>query len=568
MIIQPAMNGGPAVLAGAADVRGAALLTPLLPARLLARLTALFQRPMKSAKILIVLCVVCSTGVNDASADQAGMDQLSTEAIAVDQAAVDETGAERVARGGAILIGGGYDLHSSQGQIELNVKWVQGILEKRGLNLQTYFTDGDESGPDVHYLIAPDAAGSVMEPLARVFGDWHLESTRYRENQVSGVAGSTRRDELEPKLRDILADPASDDLLLVYNGHGSQSFSTADQVTINLWDNSTLSASELHALLRERRGAFRFVFTQCYSGGFHRLAFADPAEGLALATSPRCGFTAESAYRLAEGCSASIETDDYRDYTTYFFSALSGFERNGEIISHDPDLDGNGEITLREAHLFTLEEAFSTDLSRSTSEEYLTEWQPWYLRWLPASKSLPNNDYSRVFRNLASRYDIVLDKDSLKRIRQKLTRSEGQLTTLIEQQQLLQETILDLQYGIQSELIRAWPELMGPYSGAYLSMAIDGELPALSASIEAHPAYQKLLAAQTRSSALELEALDAERQATQYQKMLHLRHLALLQQQLATYGSAQERTDYQSLVACESVPLGGGSPDERTLGGG
>lgn len=455
----------------------------------------------------------------------------------------------------AILIGGGYDINSSQGQIELNVTWVQGLLEARGLSVETYYTDGDAPAPDVYYALAPDAEVSALAPLARVFGDQILEYRKYRNNEVPGVAGSTRRSDLEPRLRDIIERTTSQSLLLVYNGHGSQSFSTPDQVAMNLWDNTTMTASELHELLAARRDPFRFVFTQCYSGGFHRLAFEDPASGIALANGPRCGFTAESAYRMAEGCSASVDTDDYRDYTTYFFAALSGFERDGEIISRTPDLDKDGTTSLREAHLFTLEEAYSTDLSRSTSEEYLTQWQPWYLRWLPSPKNLPNNEYARLYRELATRHDVSLDANAANTIRQRLADAELSMHRLEEQLAQVQNEMMQLQYEMQGQLIATWPALMGPYTGAYHAMADNGELLKVAQLIETLPGNEQLIAMQDKTATLELELLEQERQATQYLKLLRLRRLALLQQQLTVYGSQQEQSDYLSLVNCEEMPL-------------
>lgn len=455
----------------------------------------------------------------------------------------------------AVLIGGGYDIHGSQGQIELNVKWVQGVLEQQNADVHTFFTDGNETGLDVHYNLAANQRDSALEPLARVFGDWVLENRRYRENTVADVSGSTRRTDLEPSLRTLIDESADQDLLLVYNGHGSQSFTTPDHVTLNLWDNTTITANELHSLIKPRKSPFKFIFTQCYSGGFHRLAYDNPSRGLALANSPRCGFTAESAYRLAEGCSASIETDDYRDYTTYFFSALSGYERNGDIISHDPDLNRDGVTSLREAHLFTLEEAFSTDLSRSTSEDYLTQWQPWYLRWLPGQKNLPNNEYSRIFRELAERHDIELTDSIVTDIRQKLSAVDDSINQLMQQRYGLRNQTLELQLELQTTLVDQWPSLLGPYTGAYQAMARSGELLSVSNELASNATYKNLKTLQDQDYALDDTLLQLEREATQYQKLLRMRHLSVLQQQLAEYGSEQEKNDYQSLLSCEESPL-------------
>ena len=87
----------------------------------------------------------------------------------------------------------------------------------------------------------------------------------------------------------------------------------------------------------------RFVFTQCYAGAFARLAPGPDGN--------RCGFLAESEDREAEGCAAGVDAGDYRDYTTYFFAALSGRTRLGGLLPVNPDLDGDGQVSLYEAHL-------------------------------------------------------------------------------------------------------------------------------------------------------------------------------------------------------------------------
>lgn len=455
----------------------------------------------------------------------------------------------------AILVGGGYDVHSSQGQIELNVKWVQGILDNQGIPTTTFFTDANETGPDVHYQTTQGQVTQAYEPLARVFGDWILQKRRYREHNIANVIGSTRRDELVPALREAVNDTANTDLLFVYNGHGSQSQSTPDLVTLNLWDNTTLTANELHSIVKPRNAPFRYVFTQCYSGGFHRLAYENPTQGLEVSKTPRCGFTAESAYRLAEGCSASIETDDYRDYTTYFFAALSGNERDGAIVSRNPDTNDDGVTTFREAHFFTLEEAYSTDLSRSSSEDYLTQWQPWYLRWLPPTINLPNNEYAQLFRDLANRYNIPLTGMATKHIRGLLKETQSLVDGTRLQRQNLRHQERELQYTLQSSLSSTWPDLLGPYTGAYQKMAANGQLTTIAAAISERTDYATLIEVQNQDKALDTTLLDLERKATQYQKLLRLRQLAMLKQQLVEYGSASQRADYESLVSCEEAPL-------------
>lgn len=455
----------------------------------------------------------------------------------------------------AILIGGGYDIQGSQGQIELNTKWAQEVLQATPLSVRTFFNDGDDPAADVHYLLRNDDAASSWLPLARVFGEASRERMRYRSHEIPDVDGSTARESLEPKLKLLLDQASAEETLLVYNGHGSPSLSTPDQVSLALWNNSAMTAAELHGLLRGNSKPFRFVFTQCYSGGFHRLAYADPASGNTLAEGPRCGFTAESAYHLAEGCSASIDGADYRDYTRYFFAALSGSERDGDIVDKDPDLNADGVTSLREAHLFTLEKALSTDLPRSTSEDYLSNWEPWFLKWLPGTRNLANNEYSRLFRDLAVHYNVVLDGRVARRLRDRLHSQQRETDALQAEQLRLLEAKDAIRQFLQNAATSRWPALLGPYTGAYQKMAENGELESISSWLSELPEYEELVELESATETLVASILDSERHATQMQKLLSMRHLANLKQQLYDYGTSQDIAQYESLLACEEATL-------------
>lgn len=455
----------------------------------------------------------------------------------------------------ALLIGGGNSVHNSQVQIEANVIWTQDILKQLELPVQTYFADGDEPGHDVYYQVEEEQHSSDYEPLARVFGDWTFENRRYRNNAVPELDGGTARQTLEPELQHLFSQTLETDLLILFNGHGGEPATRPDQATIDLWNNTSLSAGELHALVEPRNAPLRFVFTQCYSGGFHRLAYRSAEGGLTLAATPRCGFTSTSAHSLSEGCSASVNSEDYRDYTTYFFSALSGTLRDGTPIVRNPDSDLDGVTTLREAHLYTLAEAVSTDLPRSTSEDYLMQWQPWYLRWLPEKINLPNNEYADLYRRLAIKNEIPLDENAATVIEQATRFAERIRDQVLEEHQSARQEMIELQYQLQIHLADRWPALLGPYTGEFQAMATSGELIQVANSVLDDDRYLRLRELQNQQKAQEEALLELDRQLVQYRKMAQMRHLAQLQEQLTHYGTEDQQKDYESLVRCEDTSL-------------
>lgn len=455
----------------------------------------------------------------------------------------------------AIIIGGGSNIDSSQGQIELNVKWVQDVLVNSKLDVTTFYTDGNSDTPDVHYQIVNDGDSNSLSPIARVFGDVAREITRYRNHTVPGVVSSTERSQMEPVLDVLLGQQNTEPTLLVYNGHGDQSSSTPDQVSLRLWNDSSITANELHKLLNSNPTPFRFVFTQCYSGGFHRVAYKNPSKGIELAEGQRCGFTAESAYRLAEGCSSSVETEDYRDYTTFFFAAVSGYDRDGEIIDKDPDINQDQQVSMREAHLFTLEKAFSTDLSRSTSEDYLTAWEPWYLKWLPGSSYLPNNEYARLFRDVAAKYDIPLKNGATKSIRALQKLHTDTIAQITHDQSRTIDQLDKVKSDIQSLAIARWPDLAGPYTRGFAALAGSDELTDIGQWLETVPDYPSVVELEQQLRNLDVQLLESERMVTQMLKLMRLRRIANLKQWLYDYGTDKEIAAYESLLECEEQPL-------------
>ncbi|MFK7861464.1 MAG: hypothetical protein AB8B64_21790 [Granulosicoccus sp.] len=453
----------------------------------------------------------------------------------------------------AIIIGGGSEVHGSDTRFETSVRWVGSILSDHDVTFTTHFNDGQATEPDI-FDHSTDPAHS--RPLARIFGNAELLRRHYRNHSLSKVDTSTRIKDLGPVIKSRLKDNIDEELLFIHSGFGSHTGASEDSVSMNLWNNEKLTAKELHQLLEQHDRPIRFIFGHSYSGGFHRLAYRDPSTGLALSDTTHCGFTSQSAYALAEFNPEQTDDGDYRDYLSYFFSALSGYEYDGQIISRFADLNEDGETSLREAHLFAMEEAMSVDRPLSTSEDYLLRWQPWYLRWQPSQKPLPNNEYTRIFRTLANRLKIPLDDNAAKSIREKMAQVTSQVQAIEQRLLVEQASINHLRSMIRTELVSKWPSLAEPYTHGFEALIrADTLLSIDSYSRTLKPEYDELLSLQKQTQLSKKEHLEIRREAAQYQKLLQLRHLALVKQQLIQYGKAQQIGDYRSLLRCEQAPL-------------
>ncbi|MDO6460123.1 hypothetical protein Q4485_05410 [Granulosicoccaceae sp. 1_MG-2023] len=456
-----------------------------------------------------------------------------------------------------LLIGGGYELAGSQGQIELNLGWVQQLLNEAGQSPTVFYTDGDDPAPDVFLYQPVSDQDGVSHKLARVFGEFEADGETFRNHRLEGVSGTTQRDVLEPQLRDYFASmQAGDELLVVYNGHGAPSVGREDEVSLKLWGDTRLSAGEFQDILDESLDPavpLRYVFTQCYSGGFHRLIYENSESGLGLAEPLRCGFTAESPWRQSEGCSASIDMGDYRDYTTFFFAALNGEDRLGEPLKSDPDLNGDGQTDLLEAHLYTLEHAHSTDLSRSSSEVFLENRIPYYMSWVSFPGHLPDNRYGQLTQRLAARLDVPLE--SMNRVvRERLRELHSRYAQLRSEQLSTREEAQRLRRVVSGALLKDYPKLAAPYTAGYREL-LAGQGSEIQARLDADADYRALVEAQDAEAVFDRRLLDIERDIAQLDKLKRLRRLAFYLDWLNDKADADVRQGYERLVGCESVPL-------------
>lgn len=458
------------------------------------------------------------------------------------------------------LIGGGPSAQSSQGQIELNVKWEREVIARQApdAKLRVFYTDGNKPEKDVVVWQHPRESKDTLQPLARVFDAQTHNGESFHNHTVPNVTGTTRADALAAKLKSEFALlKRGDRALLVFYGHGTYEDNDVGLNALRLWDNTLLTARELESLLSiiDPGVPVRFVLPQCFSGGFSRVMHPQAADTHELVRHNRCGFMSVPQNRESEGCSPSINVGDFRDYSTYFFAALDGRTRLGaKLAPGTADRDGDGSVTLREAHFYSMVTAASLDSPRSTSEVFLEEWQPWYLRWL---FSKPEQD--NVYQQLASQLAVA---NSLPSSGRKLTealadaqrQSTSERDALKLEREEIEKSVKQLQKIIRADLAKRWPEAMYPYTLNFYTF-LQTQLEPAQEFITQHAVYSQLVSQQERILKLDTLILAAERKLAQYDKILRLRRLAGISDQLRRFASNKDRASYERLLSCEESRL-------------
>jgi len=450
-----------------------------------------------------------------------------------------------------VIVGGGFEQDASQGQIEQNVLWLEYLLRPRVKQLDIFYGSGNTALKDVVFWDEQRRSNPKRNPLADVYGlpadDWQ----QYRHHSVTSNQGSTEASHLKTTLTSLLKQPVTDNLLFVYNGHGGYGgYNKPDKNSLKLWNNTQITVQQLRSALDllPQRVTARFLVAQCYSGGFYHLV---NESSLVTETTPhkRCGFMAEAPDRESEGCALGINKDEFRDYSTYFFSALTQKPRYDDRFVVNPDRDNSGKVSYREAHFYALVAALSNDLSRSTSEMYLEEWEPWFVRWFVGS-GIASSEYHALAKEVAKLNNIDLNSSLYQQRQQK----QLKLQHISRDLQAAEVVILKNQQQIQRIIELDYPFLKHPYSRDYIAQ-IESMADPISSKIAGLKSYAELVEKLTVVEALQKSVLNAQREITQLEKVSRLLKLARLQTAFNRYASDSDKRQYRRLLDCENATL-------------
>jgi hypothetical protein len=457
-----------------------------------------------------------------------------------------------------LLVGGGPLPGASQVSIERNVIWIEELMRDRAFASQrVLFASGPSGPPDVSVRASDDPEVVRWLPLARLFGEHARSLLVFRRNQVPGVAAPASAKAVTEALRQSLAGLGpGDSLLFSFNGHGSWRSPDTSQNAMRLWGESRLDVRRFREVLDARPAGVtvRYLLPQCFSGGFARSLAKDVSRpDVSEIVADQCGFFSVADDAPAEGCTASVDVGEYRDYATAFFSAIAGRTRLGAPLARDPDRDGDGRVSLGEAHAYAYTEGLSTDVPRATSEHYLEHWSPWYARWQSTRPPEPDDPHLRMALRLAENLGLddrrpsalAAEAVSRRRMLEKMAEAETRhLAGLAKEETALRKRLLN-------DLDREWPAAGHPHSHAYAEL-VATRTDALLAWIREHPGFTKLAGLQSLVEQVEWKRLELRRRAAAHARVQRAVMLAATRANFDRLASPAEREAYASLLACEA----------------
>jgi hypothetical protein len=301
---------------------------------------------------------------------------------------------------------------------------------------------------------------------------------------------------------------------------------------------------------------------QCYSGGFANLIFEHGQRDKPLAKANRCGFFATVHDRIAAGCTSDIDEEDYREYSSAFWAAISGRDRTGRAVTA-ADFDQDGTVSFAEAHAHALLTSNTIDVSVKTSDAFLRRFSK-SRGDLPAELVTVDAPYERLagFASPVERAvidglseQLGLTAEDRAAAARKLAESIQSRRQQLEDQKKKQSARLDrTRENIHRDVTMRWPELSNPWNSEACSLLRE-EPAQLIAAIEGHREYSDFDGADREVDAISDQRFDLERQWVKCQRLLRTLENVALAANLPKVAAGDVQARYRELLAAESGTL-------------
>jgi hypothetical protein len=315
------------------------------------------------------------------------------------------------------------------------------------------------------------------------------------------------------------------------------------------------------------------IMVQCHSGGFGDVIFKQGDVGPLLAEPNRCGFFATWSDRLAAGCTPDTQEANYKDYTTYFFAALSGRTRTGEKITQ-PDYDHDGRTSMAEAHAYVQLTSDTIDIPMTTSDVLLRQFsktrdgnrKDLVTASAPFEQllKLASPDRRAVLEGLSKQLDLKGDDrakaarslaDSIDRQRKALQPRNGRRGG---------DRAEILRGGIRARLLARWPEMSSPFHPVTID-ALTHEPDEVVKVIESSPGFNEWEEQVKRADERDDKSFELERRWVKCQRFLYTAESVALEANLPKYGGKLVQARYEGLRRAENGWLGSARVAGRTV---
>lgn len=491
-----------------------------------------------------------------------------------------------------LTFAGGPNPESNQTSLEQNVLYFRRTLTVLGLAKvphEEFFADAGQSPHAVQIHVNRSPGEELTDDLAAILNPDAERDIRFRAAAIPSLAGPATLDALARWFDTTGKNlPPHSRLVFYFTGHGGtvnmnmpgmgggpagrgarggrRAAPVADPrvTTLLLWDSPDVTVTDFEKQLDKLDPTtdVTLLMVQCHSGGFANVLYdnANPKNG--LARQPRCGFFASTADRPAAGCTPDIDREDYEEFSTGFFAALSGITRDGKKIAR-PDYDGDHQTSLADAFAFVVLTSNTIDTPITTSDQFLRD-----------NSSLPANSRNGLLGKDAAYPDLLAAADPfhkaiLEGLSQTLeltgdnrTDQARALLAQIEKDRAAldrQHTQLDRQFEnarnqLRTALAARWPELAVPLHPEFEKI-LNAEAPAMHKYLESLRPWQTYQQLDTQLGALNDQDTALEKKSIKLLRLLYAADSVALAHNLQKSGKPEAQSLYTDLLARENRPL-------------
>ncbi|MBC7528713.1 MAG: hypothetical protein H7308_14350 [Chthonomonadaceae bacterium] len=467
-----------------------------------------------------------------------------------------------------VLVGSGPDLDYNQVAIESNVRYLNRLLPSDS-SRTILFADGNVQSKTVLYEDDPRQL-----PVGEYLFEIAVKSRNERDKDLHGQYKApnlgSRCDgaNTPPTLRKVLdgigaeAGTKTSPLFLYFTGHGSINPRSIDNNAYDMWGDKKFSVTDLASKLESLPPQIpvTLVMVQCHSGAFANLIFKGGNPDNEATDRDFAGFFAAIKENVAAGCTSELNEDDYRDFTSYFFAALTGRDRLGRKVP-SADYNKDGRIGMDEAYCYTLANDRSIDVPVSTSDVFLRKYLPITGdaegKLLEAkyrdvqSWATPAQKYALDHLSKEARYG---GEDRIKRAYSEMRLGVAQNQRRSEFRRSPVERDYDtLQQDVKRTLLGRFPELNDPKSEDY-SVAKKAAIAFLTQHRDDGP-YKEIRAAYSALSKSFSESESKQIEDAHRLRLIRLAKSVLLAHRLRESRDEKTKTRYEKLVVSEGRTL-------------
>ncbi|MDB5328624.1 MAG: hypothetical protein JWM57_4193 [Phycisphaerales bacterium] len=317
-----------------------------------------------------------------------------------------------------VTFGGGSSPQNDQVSLLSNVHYfdrVRALLHVDKAPNEVYFADGGHDKV-VQATAIDDPRQNVIDLLGMVLFNTNAVHLRFRQADRTDIAGGSTQANLE-KWFDNAAGQLSpkDRLVFYFTGHGGGDHDRKTQprnTTLYLWgsnDGYTMKQFVKQLDKLDPKVETTLLMVQCYSGGYANVIYKEGDPAKSYSDHARAGFFSTISTRMAAGCTAEIDDEDYHEFSTAFFEALTGETRTGKPVAK-ADYDHDGKVSYTEAFGYTMLNSPTIDIPFCTSDQLLRDKSRYYKDG-DVDNVLPENaPWSKVMAAATPTEKVVLEE--------------------------------------------------------------------------------------------------------------------------------------------------------------